>query len=148
MSRRFRVRRDTRVSSSIRRNGLRLDYAGKRVVVIGSGATAITIVPSMAEKAAHVTMLQRSPTYVMSLGRAQAFANFVSRHLPAKLAYRVMRAYSVPFQMWFYNKARKKPQEVKEFILGEAREKLPAGYDLETLHAPLQSLGRAPLLHG
>lgn len=107
-----------------------LDYAGKRVVVIGSGATAITIVPSMAEKAAHVTMLQRSPTYVMSLGRAQAFANFVSRHLPAKLAYRVMRAYSVPFQMWFYNKARKKPQEVKEFILGEAREKLPKGYDL------------------
>jgi cation diffusion facilitator CzcD-associated flavoprotein CzcO len=107
-----------------------LDYAGKRVVVIGSGATAITIVPSMAEKAAHVTMLQRSPTYVMSLGRAQAIANFVSSHLPKKAAYRVMRAYSVPFQMWFYRHARKRPEKVKEFILGEARAKLPAGYDV------------------
>lgn len=105
-----------------------LDYKGKRVVVIGSGATAITIVPSMAETAAHVTMVQRSPTYVMSLGRAQDFANFVGKTLPAPAAYRVMRAYSVPFQMWFYNKARKQPEKVKEFILEEAKAKLPEGY--------------------
>jgi cation diffusion facilitator CzcD-associated flavoprotein CzcO len=113
-----------------------LDYAGKRVVVIGSGATAITIVPAMAETAAQVTMVQRSPTYVMSLGRAQAFANFVARALPAPAAYRVMRAYSVPFQMWFYNKARKRPDEVKAFILEEARAKLPPGYDVATHFTP------------
>lgn len=105
-----------------------LDYSGKSVVVIGSGATAITIVPAMAEKAAQVVMLQRSPTYVMSLGRAQAFADFVGRTFPKEIAYRVMRAYSVPFQMYFYDRARKKPEKVKEFILGEARSKLPAGY--------------------
>lgn len=104
-----------------------LDYRGKRVVVVGSGATAITLVPAMAETAARVTMLQRSPTYVMSLGRAQAFANFASKNLPKSIAYRVMRAYSVPFQMWFYRQARKHPEKVREFILDEARAKLPPG---------------------
>jgi cation diffusion facilitator CzcD-associated flavoprotein CzcO len=113
-----------------------LDYTGKRVVIIGSGATAVTLAPSMAGKAAHVTMLQRSPTYVLSLGRAQAIANFIGATFPKPIAYRLMRAYSVPFQTWFYNLARRKPQKVREFILNEARAKLPPGYDVEKHFAP------------
>ena len=90
-----------------------LDYAGKRVVVIGSGATAVTLVPAMAETAAHVTMLQRSPTYVVSRPAEDAFANRLRRRLPAKLAYDIVRWRNVLFGMWFFNLARKKPDEIK-----------------------------------
>ena len=69
-----------------------LDYAGKRVVVIGSGATAVTLVPELAETAAHVTMLQRSPTYMSSPAAGDAIAEWLQRWLPATLAYRLVRA--------------------------------------------------------
>ena len=68
-----------------------LDHAGKRVVVIGSGATAVTLVPELAKTAAHVTMLQRSPTYIVSRPAEDALANWAKRQLPAKLAYRLTR---------------------------------------------------------
>src|SRR5205814_5550702 len=68
-----------------------IDYEDKRVVVIGSGATAVTLVPAMAEKAAHVTMLQRSPTYIISLPGEDPIANFLRRVLPPKAAYGVVR---------------------------------------------------------
>ena len=79
-----------------------LDYAGKRVVVIGSGATAVTLVPEMAKTAAHVTMLQRSPTYVVARPAQDAFANKLRRKLPAKLAYRLIRWRNVLFGMYFF----------------------------------------------
>ncbi len=68
-----------------------LDYEGKRVVVIGSGATAVTLVPAMAERAAHVTMLQRSPTYVVSRPAQDNVANLLRRFLPARAAYALTR---------------------------------------------------------
>src|SRR5690349_12142288 len=68
-----------------------LDYAGKRVVVIGSGATAVTLVPEMAKTAAHVTMLQRSPTYIVSLPAQDAIARWLHRRLPARLAHGLVR---------------------------------------------------------
>src|SRR6185312_13807221 len=91
-----------------------LDYTGKRVVVIGSGATAVTLVPAMADKASHVTMLQRSPTYVVSRPAEDNFANMLKRHLPAKLAYALVRWRNVLFQMFFYNLARRRPAQTKE----------------------------------
>ncbi len=113
-----------------------LDYAGKRVVVIGSGATAITIVPVMAETAAHVTMLQRSPTYVVSRPSEDAFANWLRRHLPAKLAYGIARWRYVLLGLYFYNLCRRKPDAVKHWIIGQARQQLGAGYDVETHFTP------------
>ena len=79
-----------------------LDYAGKRVVVIGSGATAVTLVPEMAKTAGHVTMLQRSPTYVVSRPAEDALANWLRRWLPAKLAYGLTRWKNVLFGMCFF----------------------------------------------
>lgn len=91
-----------------------LDYAGKRVVVIGSGATAVTIVPEMAKSAAHVTMLQRSPTYVVSRPSEDAVANRLRKFLPTKLAYALVRWRNVLFGMYFFNAARKHPAQAKE----------------------------------
>ena len=113
-----------------------LDYAGKRVVVIGSGATAVTLVPEMAKAAAHVTMLQRSPTYMASRPAEDALANSLRRRLPAKLAYDLIRARNVLFGMWFFRLARRKPEQVKSRLLDLVRQQLPAGYDVETHFTP------------
>ncbi len=107
-----------------------LDYAGKRVVVIGSGATAMTLVPAMAEKAAHVTMLQRSPTYVVSRPSVDRFANFLRTILPEPWAYTLIRWRNVFFQQFFFRRARTKPQEVKETLLKMVREELGPDYDV------------------
>ncbi|HSG91734.1 MAG TPA: NAD(P)/FAD-dependent oxidoreductase [Pseudomonadales bacterium] len=98
-----------------------VDYAGKRVVVIGSGATAVTLVPAMADEAAHVTMLQRSPTYVVARPAEDGVANWLRAHLPAKLAYGLTRWKNVLFGQYFYGKARKAPAQVKAFILDQIR---------------------------
>ncbi len=103
-----------------------LDYAGKKVVVIGSGATAVTIVPEMAKTAAHVTMLQRSPTYVVSRPSEDAVANRLRKFLPTKLAYALVRWRNVLFGMYFYNAARKHPAQAKERVLEMLSEHLPA----------------------
>ena len=93
-----------------------LDYAGKRVIVIGSGATAVTLVPAMAETAEHVTMLQRSPTYVVSMPAEDKIANFLRAILPAKAAYVLMRWKNVLRQMFFYALSRKRPSMMKRMI--------------------------------
>ncbi|MGK6320187.1 flavin-containing monooxygenase [Sphingomonas sp. DT-204] len=98
-----------------------LDYAGKRVVVIGSGATAVTLVPEMAKTAGHVTMLQRSPTYVVSRPSEDGIANWLRRRLPAKTAYGLTRWKNVLLGQFFYKRARKYPEKAKERILGWAR---------------------------
>ncbi len=108
-----------------------LDYAGKQIVVIGSGATAVTIVPEMAKTAAHVTMLQRSPTYVVSRPSEDALANRLRRLLPSKLAYALVRWRNVLFGMYFFNAARKHPAQAKERVLTMLSEHLPA----ETINA-------------
>ncbi|MFY0567128.1 flavin-containing monooxygenase [Archangium lansingense] len=113
-----------------------LDYANKRVVVIGSGATAVTLVPEMARKAAHVTMLQRSPTYVVSRPAEDFIANGLRRILPAKLAYAITRWKNVLFGMFFYALARKRPAGVKKFLVGMVRDQLGDGYDIATHFTP------------
>ena len=113
-----------------------LDYAGKKVVVIGSGATAVTLVPEMAKTAGHVTMLQRSPTYVVSRPAEDPLANWLRRKLPAKAAYGLTRWKNVLFSMYFYRVAREKPEAVKQRIVGMVREQLGPDYDIETHFTP------------
>ena len=113
-----------------------LDYSGKRVVVIGSGATAVTLVPEMAKTAAHVTMLQRSPTYVVSRPAEDAMANWLRSKLPGKLAYDIVRWRNVLGGMYFFNLARKKPAAVKANIVKMVRDHLGPDYDVETHFTP------------
>ncbi len=105
-----------------------LDYAGKRLVVIGSGATAVTLVPAMAERAAHVTMLQRSPTYVVSRPAEDKVANWLRRHLPARAAYALTRWKNVFLSMFFYNLARKRPELFKRMVAKGVRHHLGEEY--------------------
>jgi len=93
-----------------------LDYAGKKVLVIGSGATAVTLVPAMAETAKHVTMLQRSPTYVVTMPSEDKIANFLRRAIPAKAAYAATRWKNVLRQMFFYELSKKRPSMMKNLI--------------------------------
>ncbi len=113
-----------------------LDYSGKNVVVIGSGATAVTLVPEMAKTAAHVTMLQRSPTYVVSRPSEDGVANWLRSKLPSKLAYAITRWKNVLFGMFFFRMARRQPEKVKERIIGMVREHLGPDYDVGTHFTP------------
>ncbi|HKW23698.1 MAG TPA: NAD(P)/FAD-dependent oxidoreductase [Ktedonobacterales bacterium] len=113
-----------------------LNYDGKRVVVIGSGATAVTLVPALAERAAHVTMLQRSPTYIVARPSEDAIANWLRGHLPASVAPGAARWKSVLFGMYFYNLARRKPVETKQAILKMTRAQLGPDYDIEKHFSP------------
>jgi cation diffusion facilitator CzcD-associated flavoprotein CzcO len=112
------------------------DYKGKRVVVIGSGATAVTLVPAMAQDAAHVVMLQRSPTYVVSRPAVDRFANWLQRNLPGRMAYQLVRWRNVLFGMYFYRLARRKPERVKKAIIDLVRTELGPDYDVETHFTP------------
>jgi cation diffusion facilitator CzcD-associated flavoprotein CzcO len=105
-----------------------LDYAGKRVVVIGSGATAVTLVPAMAERAAHVTMLQRSPTYVVSRPAEDKIANLLRRRLPARSAYALTRWKNVLLGMFFYKLARGRPELFKRMVAKGVRRQLGEDY--------------------
>ena len=113
-----------------------LDYAGKEVVVIGSGATAVTLIPSMADETAHITMLQRSPTYMISMPSVSPLAKFLSRLLPKSLVYRIMRWQRIVMQQFLFKRARAKPEKVKEFLLDQTREALGPDYDVETHFTP------------
>ena len=113
-----------------------LDYAGKRIIVIGSGATAMTLVPEMAKSAAHVTMVQRSPTYVVARPSKDAVADWLRAKLPARTAYALSRWKNVLFGMYFYNLCKRKPEKVKAYLLKLVREQLPAGYDVGRDFAP------------
>ena len=113
-----------------------LDYTGKRVIVIGSGATAVTLVPAMADKAAHVTMVQRSPTYMVSLPAVDVIANWLRGHLPLRLAYRLTRWKNMAFQLVLFNSARAFPERTKQKLLNLIREQVGPDYDLATHFTP------------
>ena len=113
-----------------------VDYAGKRVVVIGSGATAVTLVPAIAQRAAHVTMLQRSPSYVLSLPGEDPIANLARRLLPAKLAYSLVRWKNVMLMMLVFQLSRRRPSLVKSVLRRGVEKNLPAGYDVDTHFTP------------
>jgi monooxygenase len=113
-----------------------LAYAGKRVVVIGSGATAVTLVPALAKTAAHVTMLQRSPSYVASLPSEDRTAAWLRRNLPARLADGLNRWRNVLMTILFYTLARKRPAQFKQRILAMARDELGPDYDIATHFTP------------
>ena len=113
-----------------------LDYKGKRVVVIGSGATAVTLVPAMANTAAHVTMLQRSPTWMVSRPGSDAIANALKAILPAQMAYDIVRWKNVTLGQYFYKQTRSNPGKVRELLLKRLAKLLPADYDLETHFTP------------
>jgi cation diffusion facilitator CzcD-associated flavoprotein CzcO len=113
-----------------------LDYAGKRVVVIGSGATAVTLVPEMAKQAAHVTMLQRSPTYVVARPAEDPLANKLRTRFSPKIAYHLIRWRNVLFGMYFFQLCRRKPSRARELILGGVKMAMGPDYDIATHFTP------------
>lgn len=113
-----------------------LDYAGKRVLVVGSGATAMTLVPAMAATASHVTMLQRSPTYVVSRPDVDKWALRIRRVLPPKLAYRVIRFKNTTIQQLFYGRMRQYPAEAKARLIGLVSEAMGPGFDVDKHFTP------------
>ena len=113
-----------------------IDIADKRIIVIGSGATAVTMVPALAERAAHVIMLQRSPTYVVSGPSKDAAALWMQAHLPEKLAAWLARWRSILRSIYTFHLARSKPQMTRELMLSGVRAALGADYDVERHFAP------------
>jgi cation diffusion facilitator CzcD-associated flavoprotein CzcO len=113
-----------------------LDYSNKRVVVIGSGATAVTLIPSMAEKTKHITMLQRSPTYYMIRPNENPVGNFIRKITNNTVAYYVMRWQNIFLQSWSFKKARKYPKNVKAFLIKLVKDHLPDGFDVNKHFTP------------
>src|SRR3954451_19544313 len=113
-----------------------VEYAGKRVVVIGSGATAVTLIPALAERAAHVTMLQRSPSYVISLPAVDVLAGLLMRVLPARLAYPVVRWKNVLLALAIYGLSRHRPAAMRRLIRWMLARRLPDGFDIDTHFNP------------
>lgn len=112
------------------------DVSGKRIVVIGSGATAVTLVPTLAQTAKHVTMLQRSPTWIASRPDTDKFADILRKILPEKTAYKVTRAKNIAYTRYVYNTAQKKPKKMGDFLLKKIRKELGPDYDIETHFTP------------
>jgi monooxygenase len=112
-----------------------LDYTDKRIVVIGSGATAVTLVPALAGKAAHVTMLQRSPSWIVARPSEDGLARWLQRRLPARAAARTIRFKNVLLGMIFFNRSRRRPDRVRALLLGWVREQLP-GREIEKDFVP------------
>jgi len=108
-----------------------LDYENKKIVVIGSGATAVTIVPAIAKKADHVVMLQRSPTYVVSGPSEDALNKFLRKILPVKLTYFLIRWKNILYQSFTFFMARKYPERTKNKILELAKNELGPEYDID-----------------
>jgi cation diffusion facilitator CzcD-associated flavoprotein CzcO len=113
-----------------------LDHTGKRVVVIGSGATAVTLVPAMAERAAHVTMLQRSPTYILSRPDKDPIADRLRALLPARIAHQIVRGKNVVLGMALYQFCRRYPDAASRYLRREVAKHLPPGYPVERDFAP------------
>ncbi len=112
------------------------DYAGKRVVVIGSGATAVTLVPAMSDKASHVTMLQRSPTYIAARPSVDKTADFLRKVLPAKTAYGLTRIKNVLQAILIFQMSRRWPDFVKKGVLKAIQEQLGEDFDVEKHFSP------------
>ncbi len=114
-------------------------YAGKRVVVIGSGATAVTLVPELAKTAARVTMLQRSPTYILSRPAVDRVARWLDRKLPSGVAYDLTRWKNVLLGMAFFKFCRRFPERAKKMIVNEVRKSLGPDFDVDTHFTPRYS---------
>ena len=113
-----------------------IDYSNKEVIVIGSGATAVTLVPEMAKDAKHVTMLQRSPTYVVSAPQQDPLAIFLQKYLPSKLSYFIVRWKNILRQQWYFRLCKKNPKRVKDFIINQVRKSLGHDYDVDKHFTP------------
>ena len=114
-----------------------LDYRDKKIVVIGSGATAVTLIPALANSGArHVTMLQRSPTYIGSLPGVDPFAVRMQKRLPPSLAYLAIRWKSILYQATVFHLSRKRPAFMRKQLMTMAARRLPAGYDVEKHFGP------------
>jgi cation diffusion facilitator CzcD-associated flavoprotein CzcO len=113
-----------------------LDYTGKQVVVIGSGATAMTLVPAMTDRASMVTMLQRSPTYVISTPARDLVTSVTRRVLPSAVSFRIARWLRIGISQAFYVRARRRPEPVRRWLLKQVRAALPKGYDVDRHFAP------------
>jgi monooxygenase len=113
-----------------------VDYEGERVVVIGSGATAVTLVPSLAEKAAKVTMLQRSPSYVMAIPTQEPVISVLRRYLPAKAYHAIARWVYIAVQVLLFHVSQRRPEAVKRFLRAGVERELPPGYDIDTHFKP------------
>ena len=108
-----------------------LDYRDRKVVIVGSGATAVTLLPALAADAEHVTMLQRSPTYMIALPDKDLIANVLRRFLSAKTAYRLTRWKNIRMQRLIFNTARKRPRLARRVLIGHARRTLGKDYDVD-----------------
>ena len=113
-----------------------LDYADKKIVVIGSGATAVTLIPSLAEKAEHVTMLQRSPSYIASVPAKNPLAGALGKVLPKRFAGRTIRWVLALATQGFYQLSQRRPEFVKKMLRKGLEKQLPKGYDLDTHFTP------------
>ena len=113
-----------------------LDCAGKRVVVIGSGATAVTLVPALAERAAHVTMLQRTPTWMAAGPSRDQWAVRLRRFLPSPLAHWLTRQKNIRLHHFFFRRARQRPDEVADYLTGKLKESLGEAYSREHFLPP------------
>ncbi len=112
------------------------DTSGKRIIVIGSGATAVTLVPSLADTAEHVTMLQRSPTWIATRPDTDKVANFLRKILPEKTAYKITRTKNIIYARYVYNMAQKKPKKTGEYLLKQISKELGPDFDVETHFTP------------
>jgi monooxygenase len=112
------------------------DYQGKRVVVIGSGATAMTLVPAMADEAEHVVMLQRSPTYVVARPDVDKVAGMLRKILPEKVAYALTRWKNTTMQQFVYKRSRTEPEKIKKLLLKGVQDALGENYDVATHFTP------------
>ncbi|MEY2417389.1 MAG: monooxygenase [Actinomycetota bacterium] len=113
-----------------------LDYAGKKIVVIGSGATAVTLIPSLADKAAQVTMLQRSPTYIVSMPESDPLANALRRYLPTRVSGPMIRWFKALTTQASYFLSKRRPEFVKSVLKRQVARQLPAGYDVGAHFTP------------
>lgn len=113
-----------------------VEYAGQRVVVIGSGATAVTVVPALAHRAAHVTMLQRSPSYIVSLPVEDPIAARLGRFLPTRAAYALVRWKNVLFTSLSFQVSRRRPEFMKKLLRRSMENQLPPGYDIDQHFTP------------
>jgi cation diffusion facilitator CzcD-associated flavoprotein CzcO/pimeloyl-ACP methyl ester carboxylesterase len=113
-----------------------LDYEGKRVVIIGSGATAVTLVPAMAARASHVTMLQRSPTFIAPVPSRDHLADRLRGRLPGQVAYNLVRGKNIAYSMFTYQLSRRRPETMKAILRKSAVAKLPSGFPVDTHLAP------------
>ncbi|MBA3461212.1 MAG: NAD(P)/FAD-dependent oxidoreductase [Deltaproteobacteria bacterium] len=113
-----------------------IDYTGKRVIVIGSGATAVTLVPELAKKAAHVTMLQRSPTYIVTVPAKDPIADWLRNKLPEKVAHAAARWKNVLFGMAFFNISRRWPKGTAKWLIKQAEKQLEGSADVKEHFTP------------